>query len=186
METFRGFIAVEVPVTDKILHFQEELAQTQAKLKLVSPQNIHITLKFLGDTPTTQVDALQSIITDAISTIKPHVIKLKGTGVFPSERYIKVIWIGLQHAQNLSTISSILNEKCTMIGVKKEKRDFSPHLTIGRNKSAQGKNHIISLIEQYRETEFAEVLVNAIYLKKSTLTPKGPIYETILSIPLQG
>ena len=68
--------------------------------------------------------------------------------------------------------------------MEKEKRGFSAHLTIGRMKSAYGKEHIISLIKKYEETIFTEIPVNQIHLKKSMLTPRGPIYETISSIEI--
>ncbi len=184
METFRGFIAVDVPAAEKLIDFKNALAATSAKLKMVNTENIHLTLKFLGETPMTQLDAIESLIKKAVSSIKPHVVSLEGTGVFPNRNYIKVVWIGLKQAEHLSAIASYLNENLTTLGFKKEKRDFSPHLTIARVKTAQGKEEIISLVDQYSETIFEEFPINHVTLKKSTLTPKGPIYETLKTIPL--
>lgn len=185
METFRGFIAVEVPVTDQIKKFQHDINQTEANVKLVEPENIHITLKFLGDTPVNQVDAIESIMHDAVSTVKKHKITLESTGVFPNENFIKVIWIGIHGTEWLSKMADALNQKCTKIGVKKDKRGFSAHLTIGRMKSARGKEQIVDLLRTYEDTLFAEIPVDSIHLKKSTLTPDGPIYETLLTVSLE-
>lgn len=185
METFRGFIAVEVPVSSQIKSFQRDIKQTNARVKLVEPENIHITVKFLGDTPLNQIQVIESLMKDAISSVKPHTIRLEGTGVFPNENYIKVIWIGIKEAEQLSTIASMLNDQCTKIGVKKDKRGFSAHLTIGRMKSAQGKDQIVHLLQKYHDTCFAEIPVNELHLKKSTLTPTGPIYETLSTIKIE-
>jgi len=184
METFRGFISVEVPVTAQIINFQNEIKQTDANVKLVEPENIHITLKFLGDTPFSQIEAIKSILHKAVAIGKKHTIQLRGTGVFPNEQYIKVIWIGISGAKQLSNIADILNQECTKIGVKKDKRGFSAHLTIGRMRSARGKDQIISILKNYEDTLFAEIPVSEINLKKSTLTPKGPIYETLSTVTL--
>ena len=186
METFRGFIAVEIPVSDHIVSFQKDIKQTDANVKLVEPENIHITLKFLGDVPVSEIQTIEEMMKQSVTSIEPHAITLKGTGVFPNENYIKVIWIGIQGANHLATIAEFLNQQSSKIGVKKEKRGFSAHLTIGRMKSSYGKEQIISLIKKYEDTLFAEVPVNQIHLKKSTLTPKGPIYETLSTIPING
>ena len=184
MEKFRGFIAIEVPVTDQIIRFQENIEKTSAQVKLVEPENIHITLKFLGDTPINQIEEIESIIKNAIASTKKHTIKLEGTGVFPNEHYIKVIWIGIKDTDSIAQIAHSINTQCSTIGFKKDKRGFSAHLTIGRMKSAKGKEQIIDILKTYKDTLFAELIVNEIHLKKSTLTPKGPIYETLSTIPL--
>jgi 2'-5' RNA ligase len=185
METFRGFIAVEVPVTDQIKNFQHDINQTEANVKLVEPENIHITLKFLGDIPVNQIDMIESIMHDAVFSVKKHKITLESTGVFPNENFIKVIWIGIKGTDQLSMIADVLNQKCTKIGVKKDKRGFSAHLTIGRMKSARGKEQIVDILRSYEDTLFAEIPVDSIHLKKSTLTPDGPIYETLSTISLK-
>jgi len=184
METFRGFIAVEIPVADQIVQFQQDIRKTDANVKLVEPENIHITLKFLGDTPVKQIDAIESIMKRAVSSTQKHTVILESSGVFPNENYIKVIWIGIKGSEKISEIADTLNQQCTQIGVKKDKRGFSAHLTIGRMKSARGKEQIIDILRKYENTLFAEIPVNGILLKKSTLTPKGPIYETLSTIPL--
>jgi RNA 2',3'-cyclic 3'-phosphodiesterase len=184
MDKFRGFIAIEVPITDQILRFQEDIKKTSAQVKLVEPENIHITLKFLGDTPINQIESIESIIKNAISSTKKHIIRLEGTGVFPNENYIKVIWIGIKDTDLIAQIAESINTQCSTIGFQKDKRGFSAHLTIGRLKSSTGKEQIVDVLNSYKDTLFSEIVVNEIHLKKSTLTPKGPIYETLSTIPL--
>lgn len=184
MDTFRGFIAIEVPFTNQILRFQEDIKKTTAQVKLVESKNIHITLKFLGDTPIHQIKEIESIIKKATAQVKKHTIRLEGTGVFPNEHYIKVIWIGIKETDLIAQIAESINTQCSTIGFQKDKRGFSAHLTIGRMKSSKGKEEILNVIKTYQDTLFSEIVVNEIQLKKSTLTPKGPIYETLSTIPL--
>jgi RNA 2',3'-cyclic 3'-phosphodiesterase len=184
MSTFRGFIAVEVPVNEKILNFLDELSKLPTNIKLVEPENIHITMKFLGETNQDHIDDIHQIMQSAIDNIQPWTIRLQGTGVFPNKNYIKIIWIGIEHIGPLSEISSFLNHACTDLGYKKEKRGFKAHLTIGRAKNAVGKDQLLAIIDRYHDTVFDDILIDRILLKKSTLTPTGPIYETLSTVRL--
>ena len=184
MSKFRGFIAIDINATTNLVEFENELARTGADLKLVEPKNIHITLKFLGDVEEDQIDEIEQIMKESVKESKPFAIKLKGTGVFPNENYIKVLWIGIEGGQIIETIAVNIDERLTKLGFKKEKRGFSPHLTIGRVKTAKNKQILIKTIEDYRDTEFSTEDVKMIKLMKSDLTPKGPIYTTMREVTL--
>jgi len=178
MNSFRGFIAIEIPINDMLKRIHAEIADLPTAIKLVELDNIHLTLKFLGETNEHHITQIYKIMEKSVEQIEQFTIQLKGTGVFPNKNYIKVIWVGIEQAEHLSLISTFLNKELERLGYKKDKRGFKPHLTIGRVKNAQGKDQLIGLIEQYSEVLFDEILVDSILLKKSTLTPKGPIYET--------
>lgn len=184
MLTFRGFIAVDITVTPNILEFEQEIKKTGADVKLVEPQNIHITVKFLGDVDENLIDEIEQIMKDSVKEIKSFTIQLKGTGVFPNQNYIRVIWIGIKEAQMIETISDSIDEKLSELGFKKEKRGFSSHLTIGRVKTAKNKQRLLEIIENYVDVEFSRQEINSIKLKKSDLTSKGPIYTTIREVTL--
>ena len=184
MSSFRGFIAVEIPINNMIKTIHNEIAKLPTNIKLVELENIHITLKFLGETKEEHIELIRQIMENTMEKMKPYSIQLKGTGVFPNHNYIKIIWIGIEQAELLSIISSSLNSQLVKLGYKKEKRGFNPHLTIARVKSAKGKDQLIHLIEKYKDIIFDEVLIDCILLKKSTLTPQGPIYETITKVKM--
>jgi 2'-5' RNA ligase len=184
MPTFRGFIAIDVTATQKILEFEKEIKSTGADVKLVAPENIHITLKFLGDTDEAMVDQIETIIRDAVKGIEPFTIRLQGTGVFPNQKNIRVIWIGIEDGNIPGTIASTIDEHLALVGFEKEKRGFSSHLTIGRVKTARNKENLIKTMEKYTDIEFGTFIVDSIKLKKSDLTPQGPIYSTIKDIKL--
>jgi 2'-5' RNA ligase len=182
MSTFRGFIAIEINATPNILEFEKEIKKTGADVKLVEPQNIHITLKFLGDVKENLIDEIEQIMKDAVKKIQPFTIKLKGTGVFPNQNYVRVVWIEIKEAQVIETIANAIDERLSKLGFKKEKRGFSPHLTIGRVKTAKNKQQLLKVIEKYIDVEFSIQEINSIRLKKSDLTSAGPIYTTIRDV----
>jgi 2'-5' RNA ligase len=184
MTIFRGFIAVEIPATPSIIEFENAIAKTSADVKLVEPENIHLTLKFLGDTNEDKIDAISHVIEESVENIKPFMLTLKGTGVFPNEKYVKVIWVGIVDGDNLSRIAQSIDEKLIPLGFNKEQRGYSAHLTIGRVRTAKNKDQLLTVIQKYKEKEFLQQEIHAVTLKKSDLTPKGPIYTTLREIPL--
>jgi 2'-5' RNA ligase len=184
MSTFRGFIAIDIEATPQITTYEKEIAKTGADVKLVEPGNIHITVKFLGDTDEYHIDAIEQSMKESVCAIKPFPITLKGTGVFPNRNYMKVLWIGIMDEGNIGTIAHAIDEKLEPLGFKKENRGFSPHLTVGRVKTARNKDQLLKVIENYKTVEFTIQKVQSITLKKSELTPKGPIYSTLREVPL--
>jgi len=181
---FRGFIAVDIPSSQIINELASQIKNSGANTKVVETENIHITLKFLGDTDEGSVDNIEDIIKGSVENIDPFEIKLIGTGVFPNPNYIKVMWIGIQDNGELSKIAGYINEKLTDFGFENDRRGFSAHLTIARLRSARNKEKIVEIVEKYREKEFAKIKVESIKLKKSELTPKGPIYSTIKDVKI--
>ncbi len=179
MAEFRGFIAIDIPILQKISDLINEIKSSGANIKTVEPENIHITLKFLGDTNEEKIDRINEIILTSIKGIKPFDIKLKSTGFFPNQNYIKIIWIGIENTNQMQIIAEKIDEELSKIGFNKEKRKFSAHLTIGRIRSAQNKDNLIQIINKYKDVEFASIKVDKVKLKKSVLTSKGPIYSTL-------
>ena len=184
MPKFRGFIAIDIDSFPKLVQFENEIRNSGAFVKLVEPKNIHITLKFLGDTNEEHIDKIEKILKDAVKDSNPFEIKLKGAGVFPNQNYIKVMWIGMENGEQIGKIADKIDEEISELGFKKENRGFSAHLTIARVKSAKNKEKLLELIEKYRDIEFGSLKVDTIKLKKSELTPKGPIYTTLKEVKL--
>lgn len=184
MSKFRGFIAIDIDSFPKLVQFENEIKNTGANVKLVEPGNVHITLKFLGDTNEEHIDRIEEIIKDAVKETDSFEIQLKGAGVFPNQNYIRVMWIGIKNGEQIGKITSKIDEQISQLGFDKEKRGFSAHLTIARVKSAKNKEKLLQIIEKYRDIEFGSFKVDSIKLKKSELTPKGPIYTTLKEVKL--
>lgn len=181
---FRAFIAVEVPVSQELEDFSRAVKDTGAFLKMVNLANVHITLKFLGDIDEKLVPEIEEIIKNAVSGIGPFTMKLKGSGAFPNLNRISVIWAGMENADALGEIARKIDSGLKPLGFQPEKRKFSPHVTVARVKSSKNKDKLVDIIKQFSNTEFGEVPVKRIILKKSVLTPQGPIYSDIVVIPL--
>ena len=186
MTRFRGFIAIDIGAFPKLMELGNEITNTGANIKLVEPENIHITLKFLGDTEEIKLDEIENIIKNAVNNISPFKIQLHGTGIFPNTSYIKVIWIGIKQGEQIGIIADKIDEQLTKLAFEREKRRFSPHLTIARVKTAKNKEKLTQIVEKYRDIEFTNIKVENIRLKKSELTPKGPIYTTLREIKIGG
>jgi 2'-5' RNA ligase len=172
----RTFIAVEISeeARGNITKIQKELPSD--KIKIVNPELIHITLKFLGETDEKKIPEMKK----ALASIKfsPIMLKCKGAGVFPNPNFIKVVWVGVtgNMLKDLEELSKTIEIKMMDLGFEKNDYPFSPHITIGRPRS---KVEISEFLEKYKDVDFGSFTVTKIKLKKSTLTPKGPIYEDL-------
>lgn len=184
MQKIRVFIAVDMPVTQKASEVINELKKININAKIVEIENMHLTLKFLGDIDENLTDDIEKIIKESIGDNQPFEITLKSMGVFPNQNYIKVAWIGVEDAETLKTIAETIDKKLQSLGFKKEKRPFSAHLTIARIKSAKNKEKLIELIHKYQNIELQKIKINKIFLKKSILTPTGPIYTNLKEITI--
>ena len=175
----RTFIAVELP--EKFLPEIEQIG-SQIKIpgvKLVEPGLVHITMKFLGDIHEDKVEPIASELSQI--KCKPFEASIKGIGVFPKPSYVKVIWLG-----GLGDFDTLHNEvERVLSGFKfKQEDDFTPHATIARVKQPVNRTDLIEKITNIGDPDLGRFSVSSIYLKKSTLTPRGPIYETLKEIKL--
>jgi len=185
MSTFRGFVAIDIPPLPSIVNVLDTLNKTGANLKLIEPENLHITLKFLGDTQDTQIQKIHNVLETCVQDILPFTIHLRGLGVFPNNNYMKVIWTGIQDDNQLSLISKSLNQLMKPLGFKTEKRPFQPHFTLARVRTAKNKAALQNFILNYADDDFGNFTVNTIEIKKSQLTSSGPIYTTVTSVILK-
>jgi 2'-5' RNA ligase len=176
----RTFIAVEVDDSDvirQIEKIQQELLASGAKLKLVEPHNLHFTLHFLGNIDERRMPELK----DILQKDKGHVfdVDLVGLGCFRPQRP-RVIWVGCTTgADQLIQHQKFIGRELRALGFPFEKRAYSPHLTIIRVRSGLNRDQLMEVVQQHTSKEFGKFQVKAIKLKKSTLTPKGPIYEDL-------
>ena len=180
-EKVRSFIAVDVTdsvILQRIVDCQTELARTGADLKVVEPENIHATLRFLGDVQVPLLDQVKSELGQV--AFQPFAVELRGVGAFPNPRRPNVVWVGMtKGGEDLQGIFSRLEPRLRGLGLPADRKGFSPHITISRVKSGRNKEALYSGIVNMSDREFGSMTVESIRLKKSILTPKGPIYSTI-------
>ncbi|MEE9150245.1 MAG: RNA 2',3'-cyclic phosphodiesterase [Thermoplasmata archaeon] len=180
--TFRAFISADVDATPKLREFEKRLGGSNAQLKMVDLENIHLTLKFLGDTDEALIDDIVEVMGKSVEGIEPFTMELRGTGAFPNLNYMKVIWVGLTNADALVTIARILDRELTKLGFKREKRGFHPHITMARVKGPRKKNVLSQVLRDHEGEEFGSQRVECIRLKKSVLSREGPTYTTVKEV----
>ena len=175
MSQIRAFLAIDLDddLKPKINKIIREFKKTDARIKYVELANLHLTLKFFGD-----IGLLEEAIANVVSQFDSFKIRIAGCGAFPNNKRIKVIWVGIDEDSIIKDLHDKLDKEFVRLGFDKDKR-FSTHLTIGRMKSAKGKDKVKSTIEEFSDVEIGEMEVDRIVLKKSTLTPAGPIYEDL-------
>ena len=180
--SFRAFISVDVEASDKLWEFEERIRNCNASLKMVDMGNIHLTLKFLGETDEGLVDSIAEIMALSVEGIEPFTMGLRGTGAFPNENYMKVVWVGLENTEALATIARTLERELSKLGFKREKRGFRPHITVARVKGPKNKSRLAGVLREYRDDVFGSQTVECIRLKKSVLSREGPTYTTVKEV----
>lgn len=180
-ETIRSFIAFDIDntsVLQKMTHAQSFLVKTGADLKLVEPKNIHVTMRFLGDVT---ASLAEKIFEEMKKTqFLPFDVKLQGIGAFPNVHYPRVLWVGItQGAEQLKSIFDQLEPRLQSLGFAPDPKGFSPHLTVARVRSGRNKAELSRIVTANAAYEFGVIRAACLTLKKSDLTPRGPIYSTI-------
>ncbi len=182
----RCFIAVDIPDSIKkdINDLVEFLKKHDADIKWVSADNLHITLKFLGNTREKLITEIRDKISMVVKSYRPFNIKIKSTGVFPNSKYPRVCWIGIEYPDTFIKLQKDIDKSMKQLGFKEDDRDFKPHLTIGRFRSKKGALNIIKELDNNATKEFGDVLVDSIKIMKSVLKPTGPEYSCLYEIKM--
>ena len=187
----RTFIAIELPgeIKNSLSHLQEQLKNAGADVKWVEPNNIHLTLKFLGEIDDKKLEGITKIIFDIAKEKNKFQIHISSLGAFPKIDFPRVIWVGVDIGdKETKQVAEELEEKTAKIGIPKEDRPFSSHITIGRTRSSLNRERLVQDLKNKAELSGVrlEFYVTKITLFKSTLTPHGPIYEVLKETNLKA
>lgn len=182
----RTFVAIELPreLTSKIDQLQSALKKTNVDVSWVKPQNVHITLKFLGEVKEEKIEEVYQVVEKSVNGIKSFTVNLQGLGGFPNLKRPRVIWVGVEKGKEiLAELYPKMEEEFLKIGFAKENRSFTPHLTIGRIKSPK---HLEGLASEINKTTFEteEFEVKEVVVMKSTLFPTGAVYTPLKKVLL--
>jgi 2'-5' RNA ligase len=183
-ERIRSFIAVDMDdasVISKLVEAQRALRDLGADLKLVEPENIHATVRFLGEVPQSTIE----LVEEQMNEIKfsPFDAEFVGLGAFPNLRRINVVWVGMRKGhEEVSQIFEQLEPRLRQTGFAPDRKGFSPHVTIARVKTGRKREELAKFVDDMRDTPFGVIHVEELRLKKSVLTPQGPVYSTIHTV----
>jgi 2'-5' RNA ligase len=181
----RVFVAIDIDrgIKDNCRKIMGSLEESGADLKIVSPENLHITLKFLGEVREEDLERLKQSIGEVTGEFRPFRMGISGVGYFGSRKFPKVIWVGISEGrETISRLCRSLEERLSW--VRKDGRKPSPHLTIARFRNPQGSEWLIKAIDELGDVKLGEFSVKEIKLKKSVLEPKGAIYSDLKSFGL--
>jgi 2'-5' RNA ligase len=192
-DRLRVFIAVELDDTlRRALRRVQEQLQDECRRRLVAkdlvrwvaPQNIHLTLKFLGNAKQAQVDALRDVLRRTADNTSAFELTARGVGCFPNTRHPNNVWVGLTGAlDRAALLTQRLEDECAALGFARDERGFTPHLTLGRVKrdaSNAQRAAFGALVKNMPSETYGVIHARALALLASDLRPTGPVY-TILA-----
>lgn len=190
--TIRTFIGVPVAPPPALRRLCERVASFGRNVKAVDVDSMHITLKFLGDTPRDQVDEIAQLISASSAKMSTMSTSVHGLDAFPTRARPSILWATLARTDELKRLAADLEAKLAPLGFPAEDREYRPHLTIARVRAARKASRatipevILELLEEHATTDFGEVRFEEAVLYHSTLSDAGPTYHRLSSARFSG
>jgi len=190
MKKTRTFVAVEA--SPAIRHAAQRLIDSlraaPAQVKWVAPENMHVTLKFLGDVDPREIHNVCRVIEDAAAGVEPFELEIRGAGAFPNLRRPGTVWLGAgQGAEQLAALARPIEKALQRLGFRREPRRFHGHLTLGRvRRGGPGVGELGELIRQHADYQAGRMKVRQATVFSSRLGPEGPTYEALGNTKLAG
>lgn len=183
----RIFVAMKLPdtVINTIGRVQEKLAGHRLKVRWVKAENVHLTLKFLGDVDAHLFDDIAASVTEAVDGMAPFHLSVKGSGVFPNIRRARVIWLGVSgQVAALNELQKSVEKKLSGIGFPRARRRFTGHLTLGRSKGAIDASRLSMALDECRTFESETFIIDKVIIFKSDLKSTGAVYTKLRTVSL--
>ena len=187
-EQVRSFISIDLEdqqILSRIASILSSLQSLGGDLKPVERENIHLTLKFLGNVSAPRLSEVKSSLQQVI--FSAFTAEIKGAGAFPNLNHMNVVWVGVNEGwSQVEQIYEQVEKLLSGLGFRRENRPFSPHITIARVRSGRKRDEVASFLQRLTEESFGVITVDKIRLKQSILSSSGPKYSTLLEIPPQS
>ncbi len=183
--TIRAFVAVRIHATPLLRGVLDELSRIGRPVKPVAPENLHVTLKFLGETDPSWIDRTCELLDDVASQLPVFDVTLRGLGTFPKPSRPSVIWTDIQPPDPMRELAAAVEHELTTFGFSAEPRPFHPHITLARIK-ARPPQELATLVESHANTVFASMRIGEIELMQSRLSPQGATYSTLHTATLHA
>ena len=177
----RLFAAVKVEPDERMLDVYDQLRDglSHEKIKWVEPHNIHLTLKFFGETPEENIDDICGVLDEVAKRHQPFEIVLKDVGIFGSSYNPRVIWFGMNNSKEIERLANDTLDAVEEIGWPCDRQNFRPHVTVGRIKFIKDKRFFQQTIDQFKGIDLQKITVDSFYLIESKLRPQGPVYDVV-------
>lgn len=182
--TVRTFLGIRIPATPGLGAIISDLGSLGQQLKTSRTDDLHVTLKFLGDTPRTQLFAIKAALIEAASTATSHSVELVGMGAFPSPARPSVVWAGIRPEDELRRIAGELDQRLKPLGFIPESRPYHPHLTLARIKAGPPLG-LSEMLAASSNLSLGSAIIESIELYESQLTPTGTRYTSLATARLR-
>jgi RNA 2',3'-cyclic 3'-phosphodiesterase len=178
----RLFVALEIPaaVRENFANFMNQLRLLAPQSRWVRPENLHATLKFIGEVPAENLGTIRTALA-AVRSPQAVTIDFRGLGFFPNEKHPRVFWAGMEASPNLKTLASDIERAMEKLGIPREQRPFSPHLTLARFEPPRLPEKLRAPIQENAALEFGSLATKEFHLIESKLKPSGAEYTTLES-----
>ncbi|MBN1871192.1 MAG: RNA 2',3'-cyclic phosphodiesterase [Candidatus Omnitrophica bacterium] len=183
----RTFIAIELSkeIKEALKTIEDELQGLIRGIRWIPPENIHLTLKFLGSIEVQTVEAIKNILSETAKEFKQYKIRLSSLGAFPNPARPRVIWVGVgDGSKECVDMAGFIEERASNLGIEKESRTFHPHLTLARVKFLKDKDSVRNAFAKIKITP-KEMYVKKITLFQSELIKEGARYTPLWSADLE-
>lgn len=186
MTLMRIFIGIKLDdsVLDNMEKFLKPFKKIASPLKWTKHENLHVTLKFIGEIPKEKYRQIEQLLTTADLNTGTINLKISGCGKFGPGRDLNIFWIGLEKNEKLEDLFNRIESTLEKTGIPKDDRKFKPHLTAARNKKTFNFKPFFDLIDEYKEKVIAEQTITHFQVFESRLMPEGPIYTLLKEIPI--
>lgn len=193
----RLFLALDIddPIRERISRFVGEVRNFAPDARWVKPESLHVTLKFVGEQPDDAVEKIKQTLKDVSAAATE--ITFRGYGFFPTPKSARVFWVGMESGPQLAQLAAAIDERMATLGIKKEDRAFSPHLTLARAaggsgsprwRKGDGPNRSFTYLQEKLSAlpapEFGTMTPRDFFLYQSQLSPKGSRYTKLARFPL--
>jgi len=182
--SLRLFVAIDIPATVRaeLARLIEQLRQIEGRARWVRPEGMHVTLKFLGETPAEKLPGVRTALAK-INSPNPVEIRFRGLGFFPNDRRPRVLWVGVEASPNLAELAQKVDHELSQMGFPAEERPFAPHLTLARLSAPSRWDALVRATEKLSSQEFGASRESEFYLIESFLKPSGAEYKRVASFP---
>jgi 2'-5' RNA ligase len=180
----RLFVALEIPsaVRENLAALIRDLRAIAPQPKWVRAENLHVTLKFIGEVPPAKLEAIRAAL-PAVRCGQPVELRFRGLGFFPGEKRPRVFWAGLDTSPNLAAIAGDIDQRLEKVAVAREQRVFAPHLTLARFEPPGVSEKLRAAIQENAARDFGTLRIREFHLIASKLKPTGAEYTTLQSFP---
>ena len=183
---FRAFVGVPVGPLPPLVRLLEGLDACGADVRTVQPEQLHLTLSFLGSVPDDAAAPLSAALDASTRAFRPFRMRLKGVGAFPNARRPRVVWVALEDPKPMVDLALAVRGALRDAGFPGDDKDFRAHVTLARTRSEARLDRLVAFLRDHGRDDLADADVSEVRLYRSVLGPHGALHETVHAARLEA